>query len=100
MGYGHGYGYAPPPQPRRRGWLFGCMVTLVVVVFLLLALVLGVLLYLKPRLSDQAGGLLAGQLEQQINRKVEEQVGGAGGEIPQDFSGQVVILEADVNGYI
>ncbi len=88
------------PAPKRRGWLFGCLVALTVVVFLVLGLVLGALLYLKPRLSQQAGDLLASQLDQQINRQVQEQFGGASGEIPNDFSGQVVIPEAEVNDYI
>jgi hypothetical protein len=99
------YGYQPPYQPyqqppKRRGWFFGCLVALTVLVFLVLALVLGALFYLKPRLSQQAGDLLASQLDQQIDRKVQEQFGGAGGEIPTEFSGQVVIPEAEVNDYI
>lgn len=101
MSYGYQQPYQPYQQPpRRRGWLFGCLVVLTVLVFLVLALVLGALFYLKPRLSQQAGDLLASQLDQQIDRKVQEQFGGASSQIPGDFSGQIVIPEAEVNEYI
>jgi hypothetical protein len=91
--------YPPVPQKRRRGCLFGCLVTLTVLVFLTLALVLGVAFYFKPLISQQVGQALGGQLNDQLEQKINEQAGGAG-EIPADFSGQVIILESEVNDYL
>ena len=91
--------YPPVPQKRRRGCLFGCLVTLTVLVFLTLALVLGVAFYFKPLISQQVGEALGGQLNEQLDQKINEQAGGAG-EIPADFSGQVIILESEVNDYL
>lgn len=104
MSYGQSYRqpYQPPlpPAKKRRGCVFGCLVTLTVGVFALLALVLVVVFYLKPRLSQEFGNVVAGQLNEQLEQKVNEQIGGATGQIPGDFSGQVVIPEAEVNAYI
>jgi hypothetical protein len=52
--------YPPVPQKRRRGCLFGCLVTLTVLVFLTLALVLGVAFYFKPLISQQVGQAIGG----------------------------------------
>src|SRR5688572_27434558 len=101
MSYGYQQPYQPyPPAPaeRRRGCLFGCLVTLTVLVFLALALVLGVAFYFKPLISQEVGEALGGQLNDQIDQKINEQVGG--GEIPADFSGQVIILESEINDYL
>ncbi|HYF65237.1 MAG TPA: hypothetical protein VD886_20585 [Herpetosiphonaceae bacterium] len=90
--------YQPAPVKRRRGCLFGCLVALTVLVFAALALVLAVAFYFKPMISQEFGEALGGQLNQQLEQKINEQAGG--GEIPADFSGQVVILESEVNDYL
>lgn len=97
---GYGYGYAPPPPPRRRGCLFGCLTTLTVFVFLALGGLLGVYFYLRPMLSEQAGNTLGGQLEQQIDRKLDEQLGGPNSEIPAGFQGVVQVTDTEINQYI
>lgn len=97
---GYGYGYAPPPPPRRRGCLFGCLTTLIVFVFLALGGLLGVYFYLRPMLSEQAGNTLGGQLEQQIDRKLDEQLGGPNSEIPAGFQGVVQVTDTEINQYI
>ena len=97
---GYGYGYAPPPPPRRRGCLFGCLTTLTIFVFLALGGLLGVYFYLRPMLSEQAGNTLGGQLEQQIDRKLDEQLGGPNSEIPAGFQGVVQVTDTEINQYI
>ncbi|XSG76403.1 hypothetical protein ACP8Y2_05255 [Herpetosiphon llansteffanensis] len=98
---GYGYGYAPPPPPRRRrGCLFGCLTTLTVLVFLLLGGLLGVYFYLRPMLSEQAGNTLGGQLEQQIDRKLDEQLGGPNSEIPAGFQGTVQVTDSEINQFL
>lgn len=97
---GYGYGYAPPPPPRRRGCLFGCLTTLTIFVFLALGGLLGVYFYLRPMLSEQAGNTLGGQLEQQIDRKLDEQLGGPNSEIPAGFQGTVQVTDTEINQYI
>lgn len=97
---GYGYGYAPPPPPRRRGCLFGCLTTLTIFVFLALGGLLGVYFYLRPMLSEQAVNTLGGQLEQQIDRKLDEQLGGPNSEIPAGFQGVVQVTDTEINQYI
>lgn len=93
------YPYQQQP-PKRRSWAFTCLVTLVVLVFLLLALALGALFYLKPRLSQGAGDTLGGQLDALIDQKLGQGLGGGQGTVPSGFSDQIVISEAEVNDYI
>ena len=73
MSYGQSYRqpYQPPlpPAKKRRGCVFGCLVTLTVSVFALLALVLVVVFYLKPRLSQEFGNVVAGQLNEQLSKR-------------------------------
>src|SRR5687768_10817478 len=98
MSYGYQYPYQPPP--KRRSWGFTCLVTLVVIVFLLLALALGALFYLKPRLSQGAGDTLGGQLDALIDEKLGESLDGIEGQVPPGFSEQIAISEAEVNQYV
>jgi hypothetical protein len=98
MSYGYQYPYQPPP--KRRSWGFTCLITLVVLVFLLLALALGVLFYLKPRLSQGAGDTLGGQLDALIDEKLGQNLEGVEGQVPAGFNEQIVISEAEVNQYI
>ncbi len=93
--------YQPTPEPpKRRSWLMGRLIFLTLLVFSCLAFTLGAVWYLKPPLSEQAGGVLANELEQQIERKLQEQLGGATGDIPAGFVGEVVIPEGEVNQFI
>ncbi|HEY1013958.1 MAG TPA: hypothetical protein VGE07_14700, partial [Herpetosiphonaceae bacterium] len=100
MSYGYQYPYQQQPPRKRRSWGFTCLVTLVVLVFLLLALALGVLFYLKPRLSQGAGDTLGGQLDALIDEKLGQGLGGEQGQLPSGFNEQIVISEDEVNQYI
>jgi hypothetical protein len=79
--------------------LFTCLTTAVVVVFMVLGLAIGAILYLKPRLSAQAGDTLALQLDHMIDQKIEDQTGSLG-EIPDGFTDTIVVPEADINDYL
>ena len=96
----YGYESYDPPRRKRRSWVFSCLLLLVILVFLLLALVLGLLFFVKPQISAEAGDVLAVQLDQLIDQKLDEQFGNLEGQVPPDFAGTVVVTEADVNSYI
>lgn len=94
------YRYDQRTDRRRRGWGFTCLVTLVILVFLLLALALGVLYFIKPQVSEQAGVMLGTQVDQIIDQRLDEQFGGLEGQVPPGYADTLIITDAEINDYI
>jgi hypothetical protein len=85
---------------RRRG-RNGCLLTLVILVWVALIAVLAYRFWLRPQVSQFVGGQIGGQLSGQLNQQVEQ---GAQATLPTAIAalptGELRITEAQANDYL